>query len=450
MQTTLPIAIALLALAVLALPILLWRKPAASSVDLAPLLGRIEAMERAQERTDRLLREELGRNREEAARDSGGLRQEVQASLAAFNSGIRDEVGVMASAQKTQLEALAAQLGAIREELAAGVARLTQTTGEKLDALQKENTQKLEQIRHTVDEQLQSTLEKRLGESFQMVSDRLEQVHRGLGEMQTLAAGVGDLKKLLSNVRTRGTWGEVQLGMLLEQLLTPDQFGTNVAVTGTAERVEFAIKLPGGEGDAPVWLPIDAKFPKEDYERLLDAVERNDAGAIEECSRQIELRVRQCAKDISQKYIAPPKTTNFGIMYLPTEGLYAEVLRRPGLVEILQREHRVTVSGPTTLAALLNSLQMGFRTLAIQKRSSEVSEVLGRVKTEFGKYADVLGKVREKLHQADNVIDQALTRTRMIQRNLKSVQELPAGAAPVAAAPDAGEALLEAGPDEGE
>jgi DNA recombination protein RmuC len=406
------LGIALLVAAVLILQVLMWRRQAEHAVDLAPLLGRLEAIERAEERTERGLREEIGRNREEAARDSSGLRQEVQS-------------------------ALAAQLGPIRTELSAELARLTENTGQKLEAvrgvvqerlktLQDENTQKLEQIRHTVDEQLQSTLEKRLGESFRMVSDRLEQVHRGLGEMSTLAAGVGDLKKLLSNVRARGTWGEVQLGMLLEQLLTADQYGTNVATTGTSERVEFAIKLPGGEPDGCVWLPIDAKFPKEDYERLLDAVDRADASAIEESSRQIELRVSQCAKEISQKYIEPPKTTDFAIMYLPTEGLYAEVLRRPGLVESLQRKFRVTVSGPTTLAAILNSLQMGFRTLAIQKRSSEVWEVLGTVKTQFGKYADILDKVQEKLRQADQVVEDGLRRTRVIQRNLKDVQELPA------------------------
>jgi len=411
MQIVPVIGIALVAAAVLILQVLTWRKLAKPAVDLAPLLGRLEAIERAQERTERGLREEIGRNREAAARDSSGLRQELQS-------------------------ALAAQLGPIRTELAAELARLTENTGQKLEAvrdavqerlktLQDENTQKLDQIRRTVDEQLQGTLEKRLGESFRIVSDRLEQVHRGLGEMSTLAAGVGDLKKLLSNVRTRGTWGEVQLGMLLEQMM-PGQYGTNVATTGTSERVEFAIKLPGAEPDGCVWLPIDAKFPKEDYERLLDAVDRADAGAIEESSRQIELRVRQCAKDISQKYIEPPKTTDFAIMYLPTEGLYSEVLRRPGLVEALQQKHRVTVSGPTTLAAILNSLQMGFRTLAIQKRSSEVWGVLDTVKTEFGKYADILDKVQEKLRQADKVVEDGLRRTRVIQGKLKNVQELPA------------------------
>jgi DNA recombination protein RmuC len=261
--------------------------------------------------------------------------------------------------------------------------------------------------------------------------------------MQTLAAGVGDLKKLLSNVRTRGTWGEVQLGMLLEQMLTPDQYSTNVATTGTGERVEFAIKLPGAEPDGCVWLPIDAKFPKEDYERLLDAVDRADAPAIEESSRQLEIRARQCARDITQKYLAPPMTTDFAIMYLPTEGLYAEVLRRPGLIETMQREHRVTVAGPMTLAAILNSLQMGFRTLAIQKRSSEVWEVLGAVKTEFGRYADILVKVQKKLQEANNTVETGLTRTRVIQRKLKNIEELPAGAMEVSIALDVEEMGLE-------
>ncbi len=418
MQIALVAGIALVAAAVLILQVLMWRKMGERAVDLAPLTVRLEGIERAGERTERALREEIGRNREEAARDSSGLRQEVQT-------------------------ALAAQLGPIRTELSAELARLTATTGQKLEAvrdvvqdrlktLQDENTQKLDQIRHTVDEQLHSTLEKRLGESFQIVSDRLEQVHRGLGEMSTLAAGVGDLKKLLTNVRARGTWGEVQLGMLLDQMLTPDQYATNVATTGTSERVEFAIKLPGSGPEDCVWLPIDSKFPREDYDRLQDAVDRSDAVAVEESVRQIELRVRQCAKDISQKYIEPPKTTNFAIMYLPTEGLYAEVLRRPGLVDALQQNFRVTVSGPTTLAAILNSLQMGFRTLAIQKRSSEVWEVLGTVKTQFGKYADILEKVQEKLRQADNVVEDGLRRTRVIEGKLKNVQELPA----VEAAPE--------------
>jgi DNA recombination protein RmuC len=482
--------------------ILLVRNRSAPLLDLGPLLARTEAIERAQERTERGLREEIARNREEAAQKSGELHLTIQGVLATFSSGLRDEIGAMSAAQKAQLELFGGQLGelnraveeklaalrstldqrlaavaaenqakldqirgelllathAMRTELAehlksfndsmvlnitgiaaaqsAELARLTEATNQKLEAvrttvqerlktLQDENALKLDQIRHTVDEQLQTTLDKRLGESFKIVSDRLEQVHRGLGEMQTLASGVGDLKKLLSNVRSRGTWGEVQLGMLLEQMLTPDQYATNVATTGTSERVEFAIKLPGGELEGCVWLPIDAKFPKEDYERLLEAVERADPAAIEESARCLETRARQCAKDICQKYIAPPKTTDFAVMYLPTEGLYAEVLRRPGLIETLQREYRVTVAGPMTLSALLNSLQMGFRTLAIQQRSSEVWEVLGAVKTEFAKYADILQKVQKKLQEANSTVDGVLTRTRVIQRKLRNVEGLP-------------------------
>jgi DNA recombination protein RmuC len=350
------------------------------------------------------------------------MRTELSEKLKGFNDSVVANMTGIAAAQSAELSRLTdttnQRLEAVRT-----------TVEERLKALQDENTLKLEQIRHTVDEQLQSTLERRLSESFKMVSDRLEQVHRGLGEMQTLAAGVGDLKKLLSNVRARGIWGEVQLGMLLEQMLTPDQYGTNVATTGTGERVEYAIKLPGSEPDGSVWLPIDAKFPREDYDRLLEAVERADAPAIEETSRQLEGRVRLCAREIAQKYVAPPKTTDFAVMYLPTEGLYAEVLRRPGLIETLQRDYRVTVAGPMTLAAILNSLQMGFRTLAIQKRSSEVWEVLGTVKTEFGRYAEVLTKVQKKLQEANNTVESGLVRTRAIQRKLKNVAESPAGAA---------------------
>ena len=352
-----------------------------------------------------------------------GIRAEVGESLKSFNDSVVKSVLELGNAQGTQLSRLT-------EATDQKLEVMRNTVHDRLQALQEENTLKLEQIRHTVDEQLQTTLDKRLGDSFKVVSDRLEQVHRGLGEMQTLASGVGDLKKLLGNVRVRGTWGEVQLGMLLEQMLTPDQYGTNIATTGTGERVEFAIKLPGSEPGSPIWLPIDAKFPKEDYERLLEAVDRADAGAVEESARQLELRVRQCAKDIAQKYVAPPKTTDFAILYLPTEGLYAEVLRRSGLIESLQHDCRVTVAGPTTLAALLNSLQMGFRTLAIQQRSSEVWEVLGVVKTEFAKYAAVLEKVQKKLQEATHTVDAGITRTHVLQKKLKNVQELAPGEAP--------------------
>jgi DNA recombination protein RmuC len=287
-------------------------------------------------------------------------------------------------------------------------------------------------MRKTVDEKLEGTLEKRLGESFKLVSERLELVHKGLGEMQTLASGVGDLKKVLTNVKTRGTWGEFAVGNLLDQVLSPDQYAANVVTKeGSDERVEFAIRLPGrdeGENEV-VWLPIDAKFPKEDYERLVDAADRGDSAAIEEAGRQLETRIKNSARDICDKYLNPPKTTDFALMYLPTEGLYAEVVRRPGLVENIQREHRVVVAGPTTFAALLNSLQMGFRTLAIEKRSSEVWKVLGAVKAEFGKFGDVLGSVKKKLHQAADTIDKAETRTRAISRRLRGVEELPAAEA---------------------
>lgn len=399
MVTTFLSGIVLLLLGVLAVQALLWRKLGAARVDVAPLAARIEGVERAQERTERAVREEIGRNRDEVARALAASRAEIAETLKQVN-----------------------------DSLVKSLLALTESTGTRLDSLQKENAAKLDQIRATVDTQLQSALEKRLGESFKIVSDRLEQVHRGLGEMQTLASGVGDLKKLLTNVRARGTWGEAQLGFLLEQVLSPEQYATNVAVTGTAERVEFAIKMPGPDRDAHIWLPIDAKFPREDYERLLDAVERADPAAVEASARDLETRVRQCARDIAQKYIAPPKTTEFALLYLPTEGLYAEVLRRPGLIEAIQRDCKVAIAGPTTLAALLNSLQMGFRTLAIQKRSSEVWEVLGGVRTEFGKYADVLAKVQKKLVEASNTVEDGLRRTRVLDRKLKNVGDLSAAA----------------------
>ena len=283
-------------------------------------------------------------------------------------------------------------------------------------------------MRATVDEKLQSTLEKRLGESFKQVSERLEQVYKGLGEMRNLATGVGDLKKVLTNVKTRGTWGEIQLGNILEQILTPEQYAINVQTKKNSnERVEFAIKLPGQDSDKDqvVWMPIDAKFPQEDYQRLLDAQDEADKDAADKSIRNLEMRIKAEAKAIKEKYIDPPNTTDFAIMFLPVEGLYAEVLRRPGLCDILQRDYRVVVTGPTTLAALLNSLQMGFRTLAIEKRSSEVWELLGVVKTEFGKFGDVLSKTKKKLQEASNTINKAEVRTRAIERKLREVQEIP-------------------------
>jgi DNA recombination protein RmuC len=282
-------------------------------------------------------------------------------------------------------------------------------------------------MRATVEEKLQSTLEARLGESFKLVSDRLEQVHRGLGEMQTLAAGVGDLKRVLSNVKSRGTFGEVQLAVLLEQVMAADQYAVNVATRpGSNERVEFAIRMPGRDDGLPVWLPIDAKFPSEDYERILAAQESADREAFEAAARALESRIRLEAKTLREKYVEPPHTTDFAIMFLPTEGLFAEVLRRPGLTEALNRELRVVVAGPTTLFAMLNSLQMGFRTLALEKRSAEVWQVLGAVKTEFAKFGDVLVRLKAQLQTASNTIDQAETRTRQMTRALRSVEALPA------------------------
>jgi DNA recombination protein RmuC len=297
---------------------------------------------------------------------------------------------------------------------------MRKTMATQLRAMQADNTKKLEQMRATVDEKLQSTLEKRLGESFRQVSERLEQVYKGLGEMRSLATGVGDLKKVLTNVKTRGTWGEIRLSHILEQILTPDQYESN-------DRVEFAIKLPGQDTDRDkiIWLPIDAKFPQEDYQRLLDAQEAADKEQAEKSVKNLEARIKAEARHIKEKYLDPPNTTDFGIMFLPVEGLYAEVLRRPGLCDTLQREYRIVITGPTTLAALLNSLQMGFRTLAIEKRSSEVWELLGAVKTQFSKFGDVLAKTKKKLQEASNTIDKAEVRTRAIERKLSKVQEIP-------------------------
>jgi DNA recombination protein RmuC len=343
----------------------------------------------------------------------------------------RDEQG---NALKRFGDTLALQLAQLSETNDRRLTEVRATLEARLKDIEANNAAKLDEMRRTVDEKLHATLEQRLGESFKLVSERLEQVHRGLGEMQTLAAGVGDLKKVLTNVKTRGTWGEVQLESLLEQVLTPDQYAKNVAtIPKSSERVEFAIRLPGrhdtpgtaGSVATPVWLPIDAKFPREDYERLIDAQERADPVAVEEASRALEGRVRAEAKTIAEKYVAPPHTTDFALLFLPTEGLYAEILRRPGLTDMLQREYRVSVAGPTTLTALLNSLQMGFRTLAIEKRSSEVWQVLGAVKTEFRKFGDVLANTRRQLETVTRSIEAAETRTRQMNKKLRDVEALP-------------------------
>jgi DNA recombination protein RmuC len=326
-------------------------------------------------------------------------------------------------------EEQARSLGLFSQGMEQRLENVRRTLEENLARLQQDNAAKLEQMRQTVDEKLHATLEKRLSESFRQVSERLELVHKGLGEMQSLAAGVGDLKKVLSGVKTRGVMGEVQLGALLEQVLTREQYEKNVATRpGSRERVEFAIKMPG-HGTQPLWLPIDAKFPLEDYQRLQAAQEAGDPAAVEQAAKALEARVRFEAKAIAEKYVEAPHTTEFALLYLPFEGLYAEVLRRPGLFEQLQRDLRVTVCGPTTLSALLNSLQMGFRTLAIEKRSSEVWTVLGAVKSEFGRFAEVLANTKRQLQSVTNSIDQAETRTRQIERKLKDVEGAPDSAA---------------------
>jgi len=406
--------IALLLMIAIILIVLLIRR---ASVDLSPFQQALQSVERSYERTERSVREEIA-----------GSRQELGNALISFNNSVIKAMTVMNDSQLKQMEAFSSRLSKLTETNQDKLDILKTAVEEKLKTLQDDNARQLDLMRATVDEKLQGTLEKRLGESFSQVSERLEQVYRGLGEMQALAAGVGDLKRVLTNVKTRGTWGEVQLGAMLEQVLTAEQYAANVAVSDGGERVEFAIKLPGHSEDKQeiVWLPVDAKFPVEDYQRLLDAQEKSDAQSAEIAARQLENRIKQCAADISNKYLNPPRTTDFGILFLPTEGLFAEVIRRIGLAEYVQRECRVMIAGPSTLWSLLNSLQMGFRTLAIEKRSGEVWNLLSAVKTEWTKYGEVLNMVQKKLNEASDTIEKARTRTRVIGRKLRDVQELPA------------------------
>jgi DNA recombination protein RmuC len=352
---------------------------------------------------------------------AAGLREAQSSALARFNEA-------QEAALRRLGEGVADQLRVLSDANVRGLGEVRTTVDARLQAMQLDNEKKLEQMRQTVDEKLHATLEARLGESFKQVAERLELVHRGLGEMQRLASDVGSLNRVLNNVKTRGIFGEVQLAGLLEQVFTPEQYAVNVeTVPGSGARVEFAIKLPGQGGDdnTPLWLPIDAKFPREDYERLLDAQDRADAPGVEAAAKAVEQRLKLEARSIRDKYLAPPHTSDFAILFVPTEGLYAEALRRPGLVESLQRECRVMLAGPTTLLATLNSLQMGFRTLALEKRSSEVWQVLGAVKNEFGKFGDVLAKTRKKLEEASNTIASVETRTRVMGRALKQVETMP-------------------------
>jgi len=379
---------------------------------------------------DQAVREELRAGREEAAGRSRELREEVSGSLGKTAELLTTTVGQLGTTQKEQLESVTTQVRSLVESNQQRMDGLRATISEQLNEMREANEKKLEEMRRTVDEKLQGTLEKRLGESFKLVSERLDAVHKGLGEMQTLATGVGDLKNVLTNVKVRGTWAEYQLEAILEQVLTPEQFDRNVATReGSAERVEFAIRLPG-RGDDPddcVWLPIDSKFPQEDYLRLAEAAREGDADSVAQSTKELLRSVTQSAKTISDKYLNPPQTTDFAVLYLPTEGLYAEVLRQPGLISQLQQDHRVVVSGPTTIAALLSSLRLGFRTLAIEKQASEVWQVLAAVKTEFGKFGGVLDKVKKQLATASNTIEETQTRTRVMARKLREVEQLPVG-----------------------
>ncbi|HEV7618146.1 MAG TPA: DNA recombination protein RmuC [Burkholderiaceae bacterium] len=444
-----------------------------NGVDLSPQLVQLQtALERHQQQSSERTERELRAQMQTTAQST---RQELTGNFAQFQQTLAAQLTSVATIQNNQIDGFSQQLAKLneanaqqlesmrqaitlqaqtgREEQSIALKRFGDTLNQTLTALTESNAQRmaevratleakikdlqtdngarLEEMRKTVDEKLHATLEHRLGESFKLVSDRLEKVHQGLGEMQQLAIGVGDLKRVLTNVKTRGTWGEVQLEMLLEQILTADQYAKNVeTIPGTGERVEFAIKLPGvDDGLVPVWLPIDAKFPKEQYERLAEAADRADADGVALAGRELERAVRLEAKTIAEKYLSPPLTTDFAILFLPTEGLYAEVMRRPGLADELQRTCRVSIAGPSTLSALLSSLQMGFRTLALEKRSSEVWQVLGAVKTEFGKFGDVLAATKMTLERAAKNIEQAETRSRQMARKLKSVEAMPSEAA---------------------
>jgi DNA recombination protein RmuC len=431
-----------------------WVGPLVLLLQLAVLLGlwwlsRRDVGSPIEPRLDRLETEV----RREIADSARAARLESQQHLASFQDALLRQSSEATRTQNAQIDALAQQLIQLRgsmgdtltrqlqdmsEANARRLAEIRTTLDAQLQQLQVSNAAKLDEMRATVDEKLQSTLQTRLGESFKQVADRLEQVHKGLGEMQTLAQGVGDLKHLLSNVKTRGMFGEAQLGALLEQVMAPDQYATQVATRpGSRHVADFAIRLPGrGDDGEPCWLPIDAKFPNEDYERLLDAQQRADAEGVELAARGLEQRIKLEAKSLADKYVEPPHTTDFAILFLPTEGLYAEVLRRPGLMEVLQREYRVTLAGPTTLMAMLNSLQMGFRTLALEKRSSEVWQVLGAVKTEFGKFGDVLTKVKTQTQTVLNSLESAEVRSRALGRALRSVEALPEDASKALLPPD--------------
>lgn len=378
--------------------------------------SRIEYLEKLLDRTEKIIREEMGLSR-----------GEVSSSMKGLSDSLISRINEMSKLQHMQVDSMDSRMARLAETNEEKLEAMRKELELKLNSIMKDNSEKLEAMRVTVDEKLNDTLEKRLGDSFRLVSERLEQVHKGLGEMQILATGVGDLKKVLTNVKTRGIWGEIQLGNILEQILTPEQYYTNISTRkNSQEKVEFAIRLPGKGGDGEeVLLPIDAKFPQEDFQRMVEAGEKGDAIAMEEAAKQLENRIKAEAKRISEKYINPPTTTDFAIMFLPIESLYAEIAKRSGLIEHIQEKYKINISGPSTMAAFLNSLSMGFRTLAIQKRSSEVWALLGTVKSEFSKFGDILDKTNKKLQEASKTIEAATKKTRTIERKLKDVEALP-------------------------
>jgi DNA recombination protein RmuC len=475
---TVLVSVTLLAILVAALCVGMFYRVRSSNAVISPALDqRLVAIEGSITRSDTLVRDEFARGRDESREGARSLREEITTQFAALATSVRGSLADLATGQNTRLEDFSGRLNdakttaaadakalrgeviqnlqslggtltqtleqisqAQRERLdrvSATVTELTQQSGQqqealrvtveqRLDAIRTENTEKLEGIRQTVDEKLQSTLNERLGASFQVVSEWLEKVHRSMGEMQNLANGVGDLKRLLTNVKSRGTWGEVALGNILEEMMAPDQFGRNVEIVpGSNQRVEYAIRLPG-DGNTPVWLPLDSKFPSEDYERLEDARQRGDVEAVEIAAKAIESAIRLAAKDIKAKYIHSPHSTDFAVLFLPTEGLFAEVIRRPGLVDTLQRDCHIMVAGPTNLVSLLVAFRMGFRSLAIQQRSGEVWTVLSAVKTEFGKFGGMLDKVSRKLRETQDVMDVEVgRRRRAIDRKLRGLEVLP-------------------------
>lgn len=407
---------------------LLWLILFAAVVILVLVIVQMLRASKAYEGAGREVRDELRTSREEARSAGRELREEVAGGLKSTNEVLSQTLERLGKLQHAQLEGMTKQLRELSESSQRALDRIRLTFDSRVKELQEGNEKKLDEMRQTVDEKLHHTLEKRLGESFKLVSDRLEAVHKGLGEMQHLATGVGDLKRVLTNVKVRGTWAEVQLGAILEQILTPEQFERNVRVKAdSSESVEYAVRLPGpkDEPDICVWLPIDSKFPQEDYLRLQEAAERADPAAVQASTDALARTVRAAAKEIHDKYINPPGTTDFGIMFLATEGLYAEVLRQPALVEDLHHRFRVVVAGPTTLAAILSSLRMGFQTLAIEQRAVEVWRVLGAIKTEFGKFGDVLDKVKHQLYSASRTLEKTGVRSRAIERKLRSVEKLP-------------------------